>query len=185
MSRVNRNAVYLFHVDGHTPWERLRVIRHFLTERHQALATAELSLSESDAQDPDTHDWHIWQIRRPQFLEIIEDCRDEIEFLEQLESELADYVEPTRIPGKTDREMYEINHMEEFVESIAFEAKAEIAASGAITPPTMKRVLKVPMAVERLAREGLLTEGAVALSKSMGVNRILPPVRKELERKGE
>lgn len=43
MSQVNHNYSYVFEIDGHTPWERLRVVRNFITDRRKALALAELA----------------------------------------------------------------------------------------------------------------------------------------------
>ena len=42
MSQMNRNAAYVYDVDGLTVWEKLRVIRGFLLDRQTELKLSKL-----------------------------------------------------------------------------------------------------------------------------------------------
>lgn len=168
MGQMNRNATYIYDVDGHTPWERLRVIRNFLKDRRKALALAELSLEESRnkaGKNTDTFSVRRQAIEEPDLVDNIEDCRNEVRFLEGLERELAAITEQTRVPGMSDKDMYEINFFNEVVERDVFKVKTDLAALGHVQPTTMHSVLRNPKTIERLAQEQLITGdlGALAL----------------------
>jgi hypothetical protein len=168
MGQLNRNAAYIYDVDGHTPWERLRVIRTFLRDRRKALALAELSLEEMHSktiESLDSFSARRAKIEEESLLPDVEDCRREIVFLEGLEQELVRATEPTRVPGATDEEMYELNFFNEVVERDVFKVKVDLAALRYVRPETMQSVLRNPRTIERLAQEQLITGdlGAMAL----------------------
>lgn len=48
MSQVNHNYSYVYEIDGNTPWERLRIVRNFITDRTKALALAEQTLATTE-----------------------------------------------------------------------------------------------------------------------------------------
>jgi hypothetical protein len=160
MGQMNRNAAYIYDVDGHTPWERLRVIRSFLRDRRKALALAELSLEEARSksfESPTSFSARRAQIEEASILPDIEDCRREIVFLEGLEQELAQLAERTRVVGATDEEMYELNFFTEVVERDVFRVKVDLAAVSHVRPETMQAVLRNPSTIERLKQENLIT----------------------------
>lgn len=163
MSQVNRNYDYIFKVDGLTVWERLRVIRNFLVDRKQALAVAELHQRKwettKDTLDP-------WEREEQEILngnkeDLIQDCRDEIAFLELFEVRLAEEAEKERVPGKTDREMYELNFAKEAQEQLILKVKSEMFSIGHISPDTMTSLVRDRKVVERLVCEGILTENII------------------------
>jgi hypothetical protein len=166
MGQMNRNAAYIYEVDGHTPWEKLRVIRNFLSNRRIALATTNLGVEHSKAkaaQDPDSFEAKSFFIGLDEIVKDIEACEREIAYLESLETELASITEPTRIVGMSDEEMYEINFFDEVVERDAFRAKSEILSIGQIQPETMKCILKNERLAQKLVTDGLLAPNALAL----------------------
>lgn len=164
MSRMNRNANYVHVVDGETIWERLRVIRNFLIDRRQALQLAKLDLERQDSLDQTSFAYKEAVIMRPQQLELIQECESEIEFLEKFEARLAQEAEKSRIPGKTDDEMYELNFFEEMRLRLVKEAQAEMFAHGSITAQTMKQLLRHKPALESCVALGFLTENILDAS---------------------
>lgn len=161
MSQVNHNAAYLYDVDGMTVWEKLRVIRNFLTDRNQALALAKLELEKKDAEmaklDKDSFEYREMMIYRPQSLDLIEDCENEIKFLTDFEERLKEEAEKFRIPGKSDKEMYELNFFEEHKRRVVMEAQSEMLAMGHITPQTMRSLMRNREAMVDVVKLGLLT----------------------------
>lgn len=161
---MNRNAAYLYEVDGLTVWERLRVIRGFLKDRKQALALAELAQEEFE-HNKSTMDLKSFTFRRLEIehngtIELIQDTKDEIKFLTELEEKLAAEAELTRVDGKSDREMYELNFFNEKIERNLLQARAEIVATGHIRPETMKILLREPEALSKAIQLQLLPEQA-------------------------
>jgi len=162
-SQSNHNASYIFEVDGITVWERLRVIRSFLANRRESLTVAEINRrkslwSISKIADPEeaAFEQEIFEARRPEMDDAMQKCRDEIAFLEKFESDLVALAEQTRIPGKTDEEMYEINFYNEIITRNVRRAHAEIAATGQVSPDTIKYLMKCPPALDVLTSQGLL-----------------------------
>lgn len=123
--------------------------------------------------------------------ELTQDCRDEINFLLKFEAKLAEEAEKTRIPGKLDREMYEINFPHEARIRLENRATAEIASSGTLSTDTIhylrkdKAVLdslsntKIPIMIEhedgrvQMVEHKLLSDATVEilkLDKSMDSN---------------
>lgn len=158
MSQVNRNYDYLIKVDGLTVWERLRVIRNFLTDRRQALAIAELHKRKWEA-TKDSLD--VWEREEEEIVQsnredLIQDCRDEIRFLELFETRLVEEAEKERVPGKSDREMYELNFAKEAQERLVLKVKSEVYSIGHISPLTMESVVKDRNVLSRLVDENIL-----------------------------
>lgn len=196
MSQVNHNYSHIFETDGHTPWEKLRIMRNFLTDRQKALKIAELSQEKfSDKlrtmldkkallqrkelklqqtidtlvnNDEDALDLEIdlldlqkeirdmdYDIRQAEaemqdHPDLTQDCRDEIRFLESFISRLMTECEKTRIPGKTDREMYEINFPEEARTRLTMRCVNEHLAHGTLTADTLHYVRRDPVVQQRL-----------------------------------
>jgi S-adenosylmethionine:diacylglycerol 3-amino-3-carboxypropyl transferase len=156
MSRLNREASYVYDIDGETVWERLRVIRNFLEERRQALAVAQLGEEKREALDKDSFEYREAMIFKLQSEKLIQECKDEIKFLEDFESRLMVEAEKTRITGKTDDEMYEINYFNEVRVRVVREAQAELLSTGHIATVTMARLLRNKAAMEDCVALGLL-----------------------------
>jgi len=178
MSQVNRNFAYLTDVDGFTVWEKLRVIRNFLTERRKALAIAELNQEKFEHKKSGMD---IWELRETEIMnsdlgELVQDCRDEIDFLEKLESILIERAEQERIPGKSDREMYELNYPNEQRARTVHQAKSEMVAHGNISLDTASRMMKDPVLMNELVSLQLVqrsvAENLMALPKANGLELI-------------
>lgn len=184
MSQVNHNYSYIFEVDGYTVWERLRIIRNFMTDRRQALELAELTqansgkrvdrtnrkleylqsqlesaIEEGDVGKEleleeliDTTQYELQEglIQASNHADLTQDCRDELNFLIEFESRLATEAEKTRVPGKTDREMYEINFPNEARVRLENRATAEIVAGGRLSADTIHYLRKDPEVLQRL-----------------------------------
>ena len=160
MSQVNRNFQYLTDVDGHTIWEKLRVVRNFLLDRNKALAVAELNQRKFEAQKASMDEWELQEalILKQDEESLIQDCRDEIKFLTKLEQLLAEAAEVERIEGATDREMYELNYPNEQRARDLHKAKTEVIAFGNISTETASKMLKDPVFMNELVRLQLVDE---------------------------
>ena len=165
MARMNRNAQYIYEVDGETIWEKLRVIRGMLQSRKNALAIANLSrLDFLSRTDTDTIAYKKDLVGIPDLENNIKDCENEIEFLTEFESYLTAEAEKTRIPGKTDDEMYEINFYLELQTRLVRRAQAQIVSLGRIEVETLQRILKNPGALKVCIDTGLLTDEVFKLT---------------------
>jgi hypothetical protein len=165
MSQVNHNYDYIYAVDGFTAWERLRVIRNFLNDRRKALRIARLSQEKFEATKATMDEWDLKEaeILNEDQESLIQDCVDEIEFLEKFEAELVSLAEQERIPGKSDREMYELNFAKEARTRLAFKANSEIVSVGHVSPETMRAVLRDQQVVQLLLDQGVINPEALPL----------------------
>lgn len=178
MARVNHNAQYIYDVDGETVWEKLRVIRGMLQDRKISLALARLKQQRSEATlDPDSWEYKEYLILRDQTQDLIQDCENEIEFLTEFEKALATEAEKTRIAGKTDDEMYEINFFDELKMRLVRSAEAQILANGRMQEDTIKRILKNRPALQICIDKGLLDANALQISAD---NRLPGPAQYEI-----
>ena len=155
MSQQNHNIDYIHTVDGLTVWERLRVIRNFLMDRKIAFQLAQIpvdleSMSEREKQE--------YEIYRPQLEQNIKNAADEIKFLEAFEARLAVEAEKTRIPGKTDDEMYEINFIEESIQRDLLEMRSQIVSCGRLETSMVTKLLRNEMLFNRAVEQNLLPD---------------------------
>jgi hypothetical protein len=175
MGQMNHNAAYIYSVDGVTVWERLRVVRNFLSERKKALALAEYSFEKisSNISTLEGREKFTAILETPDLVDNIEYCQDEIKFLELIEKKLSDKAEETRIHGKTDKEMYEINYFLELETRILNKAKAEILTENRIRPETLLEVIKCPPALMELEKTGLIKNGESLLQSFSSETELL------------
>jgi hypothetical protein len=157
MARVNHNVNYIYDVDGETVWEKLRVIRGFLQDRELAYEVAKLNLKEATKLNIDSKEYMQSVIFKPQTDQNIQDCVNEIKFLKEFESYLSAEAEKTRIDGKTDDEMYEINYFHEMEVRLVRKAQAQVVSNGRITEELMLRLMKNKNALRICVEQGLLT----------------------------
>ena len=162
MSRVNHNANYIFDVDGETVWEKLRTIRGMLDDRRRAYQIALLKQEQAEAEseakkEEDIYKYREYLINKDFQLSLIEDCKNEVEFLEKFETYLTQEAEKTRIPGKTDDEMYELNFFQELKTRLVRKAQAQIISTGRIQEDTLLRLMKNNDALDACIQQGLLT----------------------------
>jgi hypothetical protein len=161
MSQQNHNVSYLFEIDGLTTWERLRVVRNFLEDREIALALAELPADETKVLTArEVAEAKIYEKQR---LGNIQNARDEIKFLKEFEKTLIPLAEITRIPGKTDMEMYELNYMDELVERQLLKVKSEIMSQGVLSANTFEMLMKSPPTINRALELNIISEAVVAM----------------------
>jgi hypothetical protein len=169
MGMVNHFASYIKVVDGNTVWEKLRVIRNFLSDRRTALKLAELSelrlqrrierfKAENEGDDSSDEYWEIEEalIHSENTKANIQDCVREIQFLEQFEDRLMSAAEPLRVLNKTDEEMYELNYFEELIVSQLLTVSSEIYATGRVSPESMRMLMRNPDTADRAMSMGLL-----------------------------
>ncbi|MFA7128811.1 MAG: hypothetical protein WC136_06575 [Sphaerochaeta sp.] len=175
MAQQNHNIDYINTVDGLTVWERLRVIRNFLQDREIALQIAKLGpdpeLSPRELQE--------YEIMAPQLEQNIKNAEDEIKFLKEFESVLKSEAELTRIPGKTDDEMYEINYAEEIIQRQLLDIQSQIMSNGHIDSNTMKTLIRNPRTLERGIQLNLLPSElqtqAKFITKNMQLMKVIAP----------
>jgi len=165
MSRQNHNAQYIYDLEGETVWEKLRVVRNQLEQKKLALALAELSEEHSETTlDKDSYEYKKYLLNKPHNQKNIQDCVNEIDFLTDFEAALTDEAEKTRIPGKTDDEMYEINFFDELKIRLVKSAQAQLISCGRLSDETILRILKNRPALELCVQRGLLAETALQIS---------------------
>ena len=81
--------------------------------------------------------------------------------MEKFESYLSSEAEKTRIAGKTDDEMFEINFFEELKTRLVRKAQAQIISTGRIQEDTLLRIMKNKTALNTCIEQGLLTNDIV------------------------
>ena len=167
MSQVNHNYSYITEVEGYTVWEKLRIIRNFLVDRQQALAVSEMGIDNKMKKVAEglLDKWEIrrLEIFRPQQLELIQDCKDEVDFLVALEAKLAEVAELERVPGKSDREMYEINFVKEAQTRLLIKVHSEILSTTRISPDTMISLMKDRIVLNKVIELGLANPELIKL----------------------
>ena len=162
MSRQNHNVNYLYDTDGETVWEKLRVIRTMLEGRRLARDLAILTDEEKkETLIEDSFEHKKYLLYKPQNDTLLRECCDEIKFLEEFESWLANEAEKTRIAGKTDDEMYEINFYEEIKIRLVKRAQAQYIATGRVEADTLQRIIKNKSALQLAISTGILNKDAL------------------------
>lgn len=162
MSRVNHNAQYIYDFEGETVWEKLRAIRGQLEQRKISLELAKLDHNAEI--DKDSVMYKKYLITKTHTESIMQDCINEIAFLTEFEAALTVEAEKTRIPGKTDDEMYEINFFDELKIRLVKSAQAQILSCGRLSEDTIKRILKNKGALLMCIEQGLLSENALQIA---------------------
>lgn len=163
----------MYDVDGETVWEKLRTIRGMLEDRRRAYTIGQLNKEENAQKfkkDTDSFKYRKWLINKDFNDSLLEDCANEIKFLEVFESFLTTEAEKTRIPGKTDDEMYEINYFHEMEVRLVRRAQAQIMTRGALDEELMLRLMKNRNALNLCIEQGLISEQVVEVID----NPILP-----------
>jgi len=165
MARVNHNANYLFDVDGETVWEKLRVIRGMLADRELTLKMTDLNKEEFDKKEHDhsSFEYKKYLVHKDFNDDLVQDLKNEIQFLKEFTAFLEQEAEKTRIPGKTDDEMYEINFFEEMRVRLVRKAQAQVISGGRINEELMLRLMKNKSALNTCIEQGLLTSDVVAV----------------------
>lgn len=222
MSQVNHNYSYVYEIDGNTPWERLRIVRNFITDRTKALALAEQTLATTEqdrkyqsaiiesleaeyaleeelfeelkldmASDDHLTSTKLLILRRQRDLmklgdkirkasnkiektqielqdheALTQDCRDELQFLQEFEAKLVVICEPLRKGDATDREMYEINFPEEARVRMFMQFQAELIANQRVTVGLIESLRREPVVLTRLLEAGLVDKEFAKVMRS-------------------
>lgn len=124
-SQVNSQFAYVNLINGETVWERLRIVRNFIEDRKIAKTLQKtqekkrkaltLEIEEANATGLQSAVLHAevkleeYDAHQDQQTDGYAKLDAELEFLLKYEIELAKIAEGTRVLGKTDDEMYQIN----------------------------------------------------------------------------
>jgi len=171
--KMNSEFNYRYQVIGETPWEKIKTLKGFLEGRIKTRKLEEISdlrynakllelqsLKQSNALPHVIMNVHaeILEIEAHRVIEKegFELNRQEIEILEKLLAELYEIVEPTRLPGYTDEQMFELNAANEFTTMIAKEIQCEIIANGRPSPAKLRNAMSNPHTFNALKQIGLI-----------------------------
>lgn len=174
-TRLNTEFNYRYVVLGDTPWARLKTIKEFLNDRKRALATekivelkykakqAELEYAkENNEPKHKIIELEIEILEREMSIEsereAIALCKKEVEVLEKLLKELYEIVEPTRIEGYSDDDMFELNSANEYTAMIAKDIQSEIIATGRPSASKIRNAMTNPYTWNALKKIGIIPE---------------------------
>lgn len=170
--RLNSEFNYRYQVCGKTPWEKLKILKGFLEGRKRARALEEVSrlkyearlarLAEleiqgktSDVLDLKAEILELESVQNDQ-AHAFQLNHQEIADLERLIAELYEQCEPTRIPGYTDDQMFEVNAPYEFAVMIVQQLQSEIAAIGHPMPATLLNAMSNPTSMALIKELGIV-----------------------------
>ena len=172
-SNLNSEFNYRYQVIGSTPWEKIKTLKGFLEGRKRAEALERVAELKHQAKLEEMK--HLKQIAalphvilglEAEIIELestLEDTahafalnKQELVIIRKLLAELYEIVEPTRIPGYTDDQMFEANANNEFTVTIGREIQAEIIANGRPSPAKLLNAMSNPETLESLKLIGFL-----------------------------
>lgn len=174
-SRVNHEANYLYSIDAITPWEKMRVIRNFLLERTEQLETIKLDLQlaeykikilASSEKFEDQIESKKLTLNLPTIMDIIQKTTEEVAFLRKYHDKLKIDCEPTRVIGKTDEEMFELNYEAELTQKYIQMLKSDLIAYGRPSTEVTKALLKMPPLFDECVRIGIVSKDALRIGTS-------------------
>lgn len=211
-SQVNSEFAYINLINGETVWERLRIVRNFLEDRNAAKGMKSASELKRRAILARIEEAEKTSIRLDAEAELVEhDAMQaqqqdgyvkldaELAFLIEYERELALAAEKTRITGKTDDEMYQLNMATEVymrnVRKIEMEQVArtmgisEATAAEAMRIPTMRKqllntakaiVMQLPAGATEEQKQLFITERNTLMASGLDLNEVPLTVQEEL-----
>jgi hypothetical protein len=174
-SKFNSEFNYRYQVKGETPWEKIKTLKGFLEGRLSAAMLEDVTKLRDQAaekkiqylKDTGAPEYEIL-IAEKEKLEIashlatekdaFELNKLEIDMLGQLLAELYLIVEPTRVPGYTDEQMFELNAANEFTAMIAKEIYTEILTVGRPSPAKLHNAMSNPHTFKALQVAGLIPQ---------------------------
>jgi hypothetical protein len=172
-SGLNSEFNYRYQVIGETPWKKIEILKGFLVGRKRAAVLEEVSALKYQAKVEELNNAmsinalpHIILNLKAELLEtdsFLDDAKEsfrltriEIGILERLLAELYEIVEPTRVPGYSDDQMFELNEANEFTVWVAKEIQAEIIATGRPSPAKLRNAMSNPYSFKALQKVGLI-----------------------------
>ena len=179
-SKLNSEFNYRYQVIGETPWEKIKTLQGFLEGRVRAAALEQVSDLKYQAkkakiawmENNNSPEHEILELRAELIeleshlvtqAEAFELNRQEIVILENLLAEYYEIAEPTRIPGYSDEQMFEVNAANEFTATIGKEIYAEILATGHPSPAKLRNAMSNPATWQTLQHLGLIPQDAFML----------------------
>jgi hypothetical protein len=171
--KLNTEFNYRYQVEGNTPWEKIKQLKGFLEGRKRAAALQKVSelkyqallmeiehLKASGAlpyvilqREADLLETNSFKETEEEAFEL---NRQEIKIIEKVMAELYEIAEPTRIPGYTDEQMFEVNAANEFTAMIGKEIYAEMVANGRPSAAKVRNAMSNPYTLTALKKAGLL-----------------------------
>ena len=189
MSKLNSEFNYRYQVIGETVWAKIQTLHGFLDGRKRAAVLEEVADLKYRAKLAELR--HLQEINALEHIilnlqaEILELesfqreqainfalNRDEIACLEKLLAELYAIAEPTRIPGYTDEQMYEVNAANEFTAVVGKEIQSEIIANGRPSPAKLHNAMSNPYTFQALQDCGLIPKDAIRLEINNDPHRV-------------
>ena len=172
-SNLNSEFNYRYQVIGSTPWEKIKTLKGFLEGRKRAEALERVAELKHQAKLEEMKHLkqmaalpHVILTLEAEIIELestLEDTahafalnKQELIIIRKLLAELYEIVEPTRIPGYTDDQMFEANANNEFTVTIGREIQAEIIANGRPSPAKLLNAMSNPETLESLKLIGFL-----------------------------
>lgn len=172
-SKFNSEFNYRYQVIGETPWEKIKTLKGFLEGRMTAAKMEEVARLRDEANIKKIQ--YLKDINAPEheilaaevaYLEVkahhaaeqdgFELNRQEIEILNKLIAELYEIVEPTRLPGYTDEQMFELNAANEFTAMIAKDLYTELVAVGHVSPAKIRNAMSNPHTFRAVQAAGFI-----------------------------
>lgn len=157
-SQVNSQYAYLNLINGETIWERLRIVRNFIEDRkiakklqttqelkHQAcIAKVQEATKESERLFAQA-ELEEFEAHQEQQADAYKKLDDELAFLLKYEAELALIAEQSRIEGKSDDEMYQINmETEVYLRNLKKIEAEQVARTLGISQATAEESMRIP-----------------------------------------
>jgi hypothetical protein len=200
-SQVNSQFAYINLINGETVWERLRIVRNFIEDRkiakklqttqeikHQAhIAKVQEATKESDRLFAQA-ELEEFEAHQDQQNDGYKKLDDEIAFLIKYEAELAIVAESSRIDGKTDDEMYQLNMgTEVYLRNLKKIETEQVARTLGISQATAEEAMRIPQMRTQLlstATAMLLPDSdatkATMIANGIDLNKIPLSVQEEL-----
>ncbi|GIL18031.1 MAG: hypothetical protein BroJett040_17820 [Oligoflexia bacterium] len=188
-SRLNSEFNYRTQVLGETPWEKIKHIKNFLVGRKRAAALQDVGSKRLEALraelqhaiDSNALPHIILRLQadlieqesvQDDLNESFELNKKEIACLEKYLQELYEIAEPTRIPGYSDDDMFEVNAAHEFTVMIARDIQAEVIANGRPSPAKLRNAMSNPVTFNALKQIGLIPPETEMILPSADVQNV-------------
>lgn len=187
--KLNSEFNYRYLTEGHTIWAKIKNLKGFLEGRERALVLEKAHELRREAKLAEIE--HLQQVGAARHLvltaqaELVEMdsmepaarhgfelTRQEIAIIKRLLAELYEKAEPTRVPGYSDEDMFELNAPNEFTVMIGKEIAAEIIANGRPSPAKLGNAMSNPHTFAALQKAGLIPLEANMLEGNVDPNHI-------------
>lgn len=179
-SKYNTEFNYRYQVKGETVWEKIKTLKGFLEGRELARDSEQVSdlryqamkaklqyLQETNGLEHEILELRANILEHENLKKVQDDAmelnKQEIEILQRVLAECYVIAEPSRIPGYTDEQMFEVNAANEFTAMIGLDIYSEILANGRPSPAKLRNAMSNPATWEALKVAGLVPQDAKML----------------------